>query len=112
MMAHNQRKYRDLAAAEWLIGKFREKLEWRADDLFRAAREESISRSAIFEAKGRLNLPRCKKVTDKDGNVCWFWWVPADWQPPAEQLPLPLLNGKPKPRPGRELFYQQTVVIW
>ena len=105
-------KCRDAEAVKWLIERFKEKLEWRANDLFREAKEEGISRSAIFEVKARLNLPRCKKVTDENGHTSWFWWVPADWQPPLERLPLPMLNGKPKNRPGQELFYQKTVAIW
>ena len=82
MLTHNSRKYRDLAAAEWLISKFREKLEWLSEELFRAAREETISRSAIFQAKNLLGIPTARKDKDVDGSIFWVWWVPADWQPP------------------------------
>ncbi len=73
-------KNRKVVASEWLIGKFAQKLEWQSDDLFRAAREEGVSRSAIFEARRVLNLPKARKVTNLDGEACWFWWVPCDWE--------------------------------
>lgn len=89
---HNS-KPRRLVASEWLVGKFREKLEWRSDDLFQAGREEGISRDAIFEAKRSLDLPRARMSTLENGDRSWVWWVPAEW-PPLQlgQNPAPTKN--------------------
>jgi hypothetical protein len=72
---------RGVRASQWLIEKFREQLEWRSNELFSAAEAEGISRKAIFDARGQLELPRARKVTDQAGNTSWIWWVPADWIP-------------------------------
>lgn len=76
-------KPRRVTAAEWLIEQFRERLEWPSDELFRAANEAGISRSALFEAKDVLSLPRCRRHAAENGDVGWFWWVPPDWGPLA-----------------------------
>ncbi len=73
-------KKRDVVAADWLIERFREKLEWKSDDLFEMGKQHGISKSAIWEAKNKLNLPRAKPVTYQDGSKHFFWWVPQDWQ--------------------------------
>jgi hypothetical protein len=80
-MNHTPGKPRRIIAAEWLTDMFREKRRWSSDDLFRAADEEHISRSAIFEAKKQLNLPKAKKIVSPGGKEEWFWWVPDDWPP-------------------------------
>ncbi len=69
---------RAVAAAEWLIDRFRERCEWDSEDLFRAAKACGISRDAVFEAKTTLALPKARKLTDQDGDR-WVWWVPLDW---------------------------------
>lgn len=76
---HLPSRPRKVVAAEWLIEAFRRQREWKSDDLFRAAREEGISRGAIYEAKNRLDLPKARKETDQAGDVFWVWWVPDDW---------------------------------
>jgi hypothetical protein len=70
---------RRVIAAEWLVERFREKTEWVSDDLFRAARNHNVSRSAVFEAKKALNLPKALKVVQENGNEHWIWWVPPVW---------------------------------
>jgi hypothetical protein len=72
-------KSRKIVASEWLIERFREKREWDSDDLFHAAKEHGVSRDAIFEAKAMLDLPRAKKRIGLDGDICWVWHVPDDW---------------------------------
>jgi len=72
-------KPRKVAARDWLIAAFKLKLEWDSDELFKAAREEGVSRDSIFDAKAELGLPKAKKRTDMDGSSKWVWWVPADW---------------------------------
>lgn len=67
------------SAAEWLTAKFRERAEWPAEDLYRVAKSEGVSRDAIFEAKRRLGLPRARRTQDEGGNIAYVWWVPADW---------------------------------
>lgn len=72
-------KPRRITAAEWLIERFKERLEWESDDLFRTAKESGISRNAIFEAKQSLNLPRARQHIAEDGSKTFYWWVPPDW---------------------------------
>lgn len=73
------RERRDIMAADWLVEKFRERHEWPSDELFRAAEHEGVSRSAIFEAKRKLELPRARRVVQENGNATFVWWVPEDW---------------------------------
>lgn len=80
------RKPRRLEAAEWITDRFREKLEWFSDDLFTQAKQDGISRSAIFEAKKMLELPACKQTTNMDGVKAWIWWVPPNWPPLLENF--------------------------
>lgn len=70
---------RDVRAADWLIERFREKREWDSEDLFRVAKEQGVSRSAIFAAKAALELPKAKQVVYESGNRTWIWWVPENW---------------------------------
>ncbi len=85
--AREPKKPRAIVGAEWLAGKFAEKREWASDDLFAAAREEGVSRHAVFEAKERLSLPKARKTTGMDGNTCWTWWVPEGWVSPLTATP-------------------------
>ena len=87
------RERRDVVAADWLVEKFKEKLEWESRALFDAAKAENISRNAIFEAKNKLMLPKAKKRTLENGDEIWVWWVPSDWpklkdEEPGEGIPL------------------------
>ena len=66
-------------AAQWLISAFRTKLEWDSDDLFKAASEEGISRSAVFEAKKELGLPGARRTVRQNGDIVWVWSAPEDW---------------------------------
>lgn len=66
-------------ASEWLVDRFREKLEWESDELFRAAKNDGLSRDSIFEAKRILDLPRARLHVGCDGSRRYAWWVPADW---------------------------------
>jgi hypothetical protein len=79
-------KPRRVVAAEWLIDRFRERLEWPSDDLFHAAREANVSRDAVFEAKAALELPKARQITAENGNRFFVWWVPPDW-PPLRRAP-------------------------
>lgn len=72
-------KSRKEEASEWLIEQFRERREWPSNDLFAAAKQEGLSRDAVYEAKAKLNLPKARKVTQSNGDVVWVWWVPEDW---------------------------------
>lgn len=72
---------RSVVASEWLIERFREKLEWNSKDLVAAGREQGVSRNALFEAKDILELPKARKVTHETGDETWVWWVPKDWPP-------------------------------
>jgi len=71
---------RDMAAARWLIEKFREKREWHSDDLFKAGQHENVHRNAIFEGKKLLKPePYCTRRTMPNGNQVWVWRVDDDW---------------------------------
>jgi len=72
-------KSRKAIASEWLVAAFRDKLVWESDELFKAGRQEGVSRSAIYEAKKILNLPKPRKTVEPNGDVTWSWWVPEDW---------------------------------
>lgn len=72
-------KPRRETAAEFLVARFRERLEWPSDELMRAAREAGISRSAMFEAKQALPLPPARRHVAENGDAAWYWWVPPDW---------------------------------
>jgi hypothetical protein len=82
-------KPRRVVAAEWLVERFREKLEWPSDELFRAASAANVSRNALFEAKDKLCLPRARKVAHENGDVAWVWWVAPDWPPLRPTVPPP-----------------------
>lgn len=74
-----QAKPRRIVAGEWLIERFRERMEWPSDELFAAAGNAGISRSAIFEAKQLLALPPARRHAAENGDISWYWWVPPDW---------------------------------
>lgn len=83
-MAGERREPRKVVASDWLIAKFRQKLRWFSDDLFALAKQEGVSRNAIFEAKKDLALPSCQQDEMPGGKKAFVWWVPPDW---------PLLNA-------------------
>jgi putative DNA primase/helicase len=62
-------------ALEWLILRFREKLEWLSESFFEMGKQEGISRSALFEAKAAFAI--CCRKDRSDGLL--YWYVPADW---------------------------------
>lgn len=64
-------------AAEWLVERFREQLEWDSTDLRKAAREANISMAAMYGARELLALPTAKK----ESRAVWVWWVPENWLP-------------------------------
>lgn len=70
---------RRAAATQWLIESFRKKLEWHSDELMAAAKQAGISRSAVFEAKKILNLPKCRQIVSESGDRIFVWWVPPNW---------------------------------
>jgi putative DNA primase/helicase len=89
MLNEPKRVRRDIQAKDWLVERFREKLSWPSDELFRAGKAANLSRNAIFEAKDLLDLPRARVITHENGDKEWVWWVPPDWPPlapTAEQL--------------------------
>ena len=77
---------RDVKASKWLVDMFRQRLEWESEDLFDRAENEGISRSAIFDGKDLLKLPRARRTVKENGEVCWVWWVPSDWPPLKEGI--------------------------
>ncbi len=75
-----------IKAADWLIERFRDKLEWPSDDLKHAAKEEGISRNALWSAKNDLNVKHRKTVMS-NGDVIWKWYVHENWAEFGDQLP-------------------------
>ncbi len=67
-----------------MIGAFREKLEWPSDDFWGSAKQNGISRNAVFEAREKLSVPKARKNVGSSGNITWVWWVPSDWPHLAE----------------------------
>jgi hypothetical protein len=65
-------------ACRWLVDRFREKPEWRSEELFEAGRAAQIGRKAIFAAKAKLGLPRARYRTDETGRRWFAWWIPTD----------------------------------
>lgn len=73
------KKNRGTKAAEWMVEKFRERLEWPSDELMNdAKRSEGISRNAMFEAKAKLGVSG-RYVIGPDGSKTFFWFVAKDW---------------------------------
>lgn len=72
-------KGRKVVARDWLVEAFRAKRCWPSKELFDAARQEGVSRDALYEAKSILDLPKARKVTYESGDTEWHWWVPEDW---------------------------------
>lgn len=69
-------------AVEWLIIKFRQKAEWRSEDLAETAREECVSERAIFKSSEVRALPIVKRqTTDKNGERYWTWKAKPGWPP-------------------------------
>jgi hypothetical protein len=80
-MAGEKKKPRGVAAVEWLEERFREKREWRSDDLKRDAAEAGVSKNALWSPEV-LALPiRKAKRTDATGESHWFWIAQDDWPP-------------------------------
>lgn len=78
-LGHSPKKRRDVAASEWLIERFREKLEWASDDIKKAASEANISKNALWEGKELLGIPARRRTTES-GDQFWYWFVPPDWK--------------------------------
>lgn len=77
------RKPRGVVASEWVTERFREQREWTSEDLFRAAREVGISRSAMF-AREVADLPILKTLSHrKDGPDYWTWIAEEGWPLPV-----------------------------
>lgn len=81
MSAGPKERKRSVVASDWLVERFREKREWTSEDLFAAAKEEGISRNAVFAAKDMLKLPKARQNFTHAGDKRWVWWVPEDWPP-------------------------------
>jgi hypothetical protein len=91
-MGGEARPPRQIVATDWLTARFRERREWPSDELFAAAKQEGISRNAVFEAKAKLSLPKARKDTLPNGDSVWVWWVPPNWPP---LMPPPIDPGTP-----------------
>ena len=83
-MSEKRGPARAIVAADWLVEKFREQREWDSKTLFDAARHAGISRSAMFEAKQTLCLPKARRNIQENGEIIWTWWVPDDWSKLSE----------------------------
>lgn len=78
-MAGDRGTPRRILATDWLVGLFKEKLEWSSDEFWASAREHGVSRNAVAEARVLLDLPKPRMVWTQGGSKSWVWWVPEDW---------------------------------
>lgn len=88
---HKSKSQKD-SAKDWLIDRFKEKLEWNSKDLFETARHAGIADKTLYRARDELkesgDLPPCRKAIMPNGDTVWTWWVPADWpllNPPTDE---------------------------
>ena len=81
---------RAIKAANWLLERFKEKLEWPSKELITLARANGICRCALFEGKQRLELPLI-------GSGNRFWRVPPDW-PGLTRSPEEVVRKRTGPR--------------
>lgn len=101
---NSERKPRREIATDWLIEQFRKRLEWPSDELFRAAKEEGVSRNAIFEAKATLN-PKVKPSVNPDGSKSWIWSVAPEWEKFGDKKPYANAYGSSPATTERERAY-------
>ena len=87
-----KRKSAGERAALWMVERFKEKLEWDSAELFKAGKEDNLSKDSLYAAREILELPSCRKETRLGGHVVWVWWVPEDWPP--------LINDNGQEQPG------------
>jgi hypothetical protein len=74
------RKSSGQSAVEWLTSKFRERSEWRSQDLKEMAREEGLTFNAVFKSSEVNGLPIDKKKrTDPNGEDFWVWVARQGW---------------------------------
>jgi hypothetical protein len=74
-----------IEAAQWITQRFRERREWRSEELKQAAAEAGFSGHAIFKNPRITALPiRRKQNFTADGRSFWVWTAQGDWpHPPA-----------------------------
>jgi hypothetical protein len=74
------KKSKGLNATEWLIGIFRQRREWESDEIRRMAKENGISKYALFESPEVLALPITKrKRMSANGDSYWVWIANENW---------------------------------
>jgi putative DNA primase/helicase len=70
------------SAVEWLVDRFREKSEWRSEDLKDLSREEGLTFNSVFKSPEVNALPIDKKRrTDQNGEVFFVWCARQGWPP-------------------------------
>jgi hypothetical protein len=86
-MNRDDGRSRKAVATEWLAARFAEKREWPSDELFEQARQDGVSKNAIYEAKDTMRLPRARRVIQPNGDHRYYWWVEDDWEwrPPSKR---------------------------
>jgi hypothetical protein len=81
-MAGEKKKPRGVRAVEWLEARFRERREWRSDELKRDAAEAGVSKDALWSPEAQALPIRKSRRTDAAGETHWFWIAEEGW--PAE----------------------------
>lgn len=83
-MSGEKQPARRVLATEWLMGIFKQKLEWPSDEFWASAKQNGVSKNAIDEARVRLGMPKPRVLVSLHGEKSWTWWVPEDWPPLRE----------------------------
>ena len=67
-------------AVEVLIDMFSRQREWTSDAFWKELNQWKVTGYAFKQVKDALGLPKARKTVAPNGDVCWTWWVPPDWQ--------------------------------
>ncbi len=76
-----KKKSRGKCAVEWLVERFREKIEWESSELKQAAREAGVSNNALFSPEVNALPIDKKRRTNANGDVYYVWRSSSDAWP-------------------------------
>jgi hypothetical protein len=93
-----KKKSRGLCATEWLEELFRERCEWRSDELKQMAAEAGISKNALWSPEVNALPIQKKKRVHANGDVFYVWVANQGW-------PSPNATGNQESRKADEQLY-------
>lgn len=71
-----RRKPKQQTIGEWFAELFDSNEEVKSDRFWKEADQREIGEAAIRAFREREKWPQCRKVTDRNGDVCHVWYVP------------------------------------